>query len=335
MKILVTGAAGFIGYHVAERLLERGDAVVGLDNVNPYYDPALKEARVERLRRRDNFRFVRADLADRSAMETLFAEERFSRVLHLAAQPGVRYSVTHPHAYVTSNLVGFLHVLEGCRQTGVEHLTYASSSSVYGLNTTMPFSERHPTEHPASLYAATKKSNELMAHSYAHIFGLPVTGLRFFTVYGPWDRPDMGVFLFTTAILAGKPIELYNFGEMRRDFTFIDDIAEGIVRASDRPARPDPDWSGDRPNSGSSSAPYRIYNIGSHQPVALAQLIDCLEQALGRKAELILRPMQRGDVPATFADVLALAEDCDYRPTTPIEVGIAKYVKWYREYYQT
>lgn len=333
MKHLVTGAAGFIGYHVSRRLLARGDEVVGLDNLNPYYDPVLKRARLARLQPLDGFRFIQADLADQSGMEALFRRERFPRVIHLAAQPGVRYSVTHPHAYVTSNLLGFLHVLEGCRHHGADHLTYASSSSVYGLNTRMPFSVHDPVDHPASLYAATKKSNELMAHSYAHLYRLPVTGLRFFTVYGPWDRPDMGVFRFTRAILEGRPIEVYNHGRMRRDFTYIDDIVEGVVRTSDRPAAPDPGWTGDHPDPATSSAPYRLYNIGNHQPTELMDMIGALERALGRSTEKILVPMQAGDVPATHADVEELVRDCGYSPGTPVERGVAQYVEWYREFY--
>ena len=335
MKHLVTGAAGFIGYHVCERLLARGDEVVGIDNLTPYYDPALKMARLERLTPKSGFRFQQLDIADSAAVDALFGAERFPRVIHLAAQPGVRYSVTHPHAYATANVVGFLNVLEGCRHHGVEHLTYASSSSVYGLNTTMPFSVHDNVDHPASLYAATKKANELMAHSYSHIYGLPTTGLRFFTVYGPWDRPDMGVFLFTRAILAGQPIQVFNHGNMQRDFTYIDDIVEGVVRTSDRVALPDPEWSSDHPNPGSSRAPYRLYNIGSHRPTQLMALIGALERALGRTTEKVLVPMQPGDVVATFADVDDLARDCDYRPNTPIEVGIERYVEWYRGFYGT
>lgn len=334
MKHLVTGAAGFIGYHVAERLLQRGDEVVGLDNLNPYYDPALKEARLERLRHHPGFRFVKLDLADRPAMEALFQVERFPRVIHLAAQAGVRYSVTHPHSYVESNLVGFLHILEGCRHHGVEHLTYASTSSVYGLNTQMPFSVHQAVDHPMSLYAATKKANELMAHSYAHLYRLPSTGLRFFTVYGPWGRPDMALFLFTRAILEGKPIDVFNHGRMRRDFTYIDDIAEGVVRASDRPAAPSDTWSGDVPDPATSSAPYRIYNIGNSEPAELMDFISALERALGKTAEKNYLAMQPGDVPATAADVADLVRDVGFKPSTTIETGVARFVAWYREYHR-
>ncbi|MEP6999353.1 MAG: NAD-dependent epimerase [bacterium] len=333
MKHLVTGAAGFIGYHVSQRLLARGDEVVGLDDLNAYYDPSLKSARLERLVAHENFRFVKMDLADQAGMQTLFETEQFPRVIHLAAQPGVRYSVTHPHAYVTSNVVGFLNVLEGCRHSGVGHLTYASSSSVYGLNGSMPFSVHQNVDHPASLYAATKKANELMAHSYAHLYGLPVTGLRFFTVYGPWDRPDMGVFLFTKAILEGRPIQVFNHGKMRRAFTYIDDIVEGIVRVTDRPATPSTSWSGTAPDPATSSAPYRLYNIGSDKTNELLYLISTLESALGKTAEKIFLPMQSGDVPATHADIDDLARDCGYSPDTPLEVGIARYVEWYRSFY--
>ncbi|HEY4321866.1 MAG TPA: NAD-dependent epimerase [Gemmatimonadales bacterium] len=334
MKHLVTGAAGFIGYHVSERLLARGDEVVGFDNLNPYYDPAYKRARLERLRRHPNFRFVQAELADRPAVETMFADERFQRVIHLAAQAGVRYSVTHPHSYIDSNIVGFLHILEGARHHGVEHLTYASTSSVYGLNTRMPFSAHDGVDHPVSLYAATKKANELMAHSYAHLYGLRSTGLRFFTVYGPWGRPDMALFLFTKAILEGRPIDVFNHGRMRRDFTFIDDIVEGVVRVSDRPAEPNPDWSGDAPDPATSSAPYRIYNIGNNRPAELMDFIGALEQSLGRTAVKNYLGMQPGDVPATAADVDDLARDVGFHPGTPVEVGVEKFVAWYREYHQ-
>lgn len=334
MKHLVTGAAGFIGFHVAERLLQRGDEVVGLDNLNPYYDPALKEARLARLRRHAAFRFVKLDLADRSGMEALFQVERFPRVIHLAAQAGVRYSVTHPHAYVESNIVGFLHVLEGCRHHGAEHLTYASTSSVYGMNTEMPFSVHHPVDHPVSLYAATKKANELMAHSYAHLYRLPCTGLRFFTVYGPWGRPDMALFLFTRAILEGKPIDIFNHGRMRRDFTYIDDIAEGVVRVSDRPAAPSDSWSGNHPDSATSTAPYRIYNIGNSEPAELMDFIAALERALGSTAAKNYLAMQPGDVPATAADVADLVRDVGFKPGTTIETGVARFVEWYREYHK-
>ena len=332
-KILVTGAAGFIGYNTSERLLARGDEVVGLDNVNDYYDPTLKESRLARLAGKPGFRFVRMELGDREGIERLFREERFDRVIHLAAQAGVRYSLTNPHAYIDSNLVGFLHILEGCRHHGVQHLTYASSSSVYGANTAMPFSVHQNVDHPVSLYAATKKANELMAHTYSHLYGLPTTGLRFFTVYGPWGRPDMALFLFTKAILEGKPIDVFNHGKMRRDFTYIDDIVEGVIRTSDHTAEPNPDWDSDRPDPATSKAPYRIYNIGNNNPVELMHLIGTLEQALGRTAEKRMLPLQMGDVPATYADVEALVQDVGFAPKTPIETGVARFVAWYKEYY--
>jgi UDP-glucuronate 4-epimerase len=332
-KILVTGAAGFIGYHTCERLLARGDEVVGLDNLNDYYDPTLKEARLARLTPHAGFRMLRMDLGDRDGMARVFREEQFERVVHLAAQAGVRYSLTNPHAYVDSNLVGFLNILEGCRHHRVQHLTYASSSSVYGANTTMPFSVHHNVDHPVSLYAATKKANELMAHTYSHLYGIPTTGLRFFTVYGPWYRPDMALFRFTKAILAGEPLDVYNHGAMRRDFTYIDDVVEGIVRVSDRPARPNVDWDASAPDPATSSAPYRLYNIGNNNPVELLHLIGTLERALGRTAEKRLLPMQPGDVPATYADVDALMQDVGFAPTTPLETGIAHFVAWYRDYY--
>ncbi len=333
MKILVTGAAGFIGFHLCRRLLARGDEVVGLDNLNDYYDVRLKRDRLAQLTAHDRFRFVEMDLADRPGMADLFAREGFRRVVNLAAQAGVRYSLENPHAYVDANLVGFVNVLEGCRHNGVEHLVFASSSSVYGANTTMPFSIHHNVDHPVSLYAATKKANELMAHTYSHLYGLPCTGLRFFTVYGPWGRPDMALFLFTRAILAGEPIKVFNHGKMRRDFTYIDDIVEGVVRIVDRVAEPDPDWSGERPDPGTSYAPYRNYNIGNNNPVELMHLIATLEQALGREARKEFLPLQPGDVPATCADVDDLARDVGFRPDTPIEVGVQKFVDWYREYY--
>jgi UDP-glucuronate 4-epimerase len=333
MKHLVTGAAGFIGYHVAEALLARGDEVVGLDNLNPYYDPSLKQARLERLRRHPAFRFAQLDLADREGMDALFRAERPPRVIHLAAQAGVRYSVSHPHAYVASNVTGFLHVLEGARHHGAEHLTYASTSSVYGMNTAMPFSVHQGVDHPVSLYAATKKANELMAHSYSHLYGLPTTGLRFFTVYGPWGRPDMALFLFTKAILEGRPIEVFNNGQMRRDFTYVGDIVEGVVRASDRIASANPEWSSDIPDPATSVAPYRLYNIGNNQPTPLMDLITSLEKHLGRRAEKTMAPMQMGDVPATWADVSDLVRDTGFDPGTPIDVGVGKFVEWYREYY--
>jgi UDP-glucuronate 4-epimerase len=332
MTVLVTGTAGFIGYHVAERLLARGDAVVGFDVVNDYYDVRLKEARLERLARHPGYRHVRADLADAAAVRaaTVGAE----RVVHLAAQAGVRYSLTHPEAYVQSNLVGFANVLEACRHEGVQHLTYASSSSVYGANTTMPFSVHQNVDHPLSLYAASKKANEAMAHTYAHLYGLPTTGLRFFTVYGPWGRPDMAMFLFTEAILAGRPIDVFNRGDMRRDFTYIDDIAEAVVRVSDQPAAPNPHWDGARPDPATSDAPWRVFNIGNHTPVELMHLIELIEQALGTPAVKNFLPMQAGDVPATFADVQALTDAVGFTPATPIEVGVERFVAWYRDYYR-
>jgi UDP-glucuronate 4-epimerase len=333
MRLLVTGTAGFIGYHVAERLLERGDEVVGLDVVNDYYDVSLKEARLARLARHPGYRHERVDLADGTAVERVFAEASPARVIHLAAQAGVRYSLTNPGAYVQSNLVGFAHVLEGCRHHGVEHLTYASSSSVYGANTAMPFSVRQTVDHPLSLYAASKKANEAMAHTYAHLYGLPTTGLRFFTVYGPWGRPDMAMFIFARKILAGEPIDVFNHGRMRRDFTYIDDVAEGVVRVSDRPAAPNPAWSGDAPDPSSSRAPWRIYNIGNHTPVELMELIGLLERELGRDAVKNYLPMQPGDVPATYADVEELTRDVGFTPGTPIEEGVRRFVAWYREYF--
>ncbi len=331
---LVTGAAGFIGFHTTQRLLARGESVVGIDNLNDYYDPTLKEARLAQLTPHPNFRLVPISLEDRSGMEALFASERFARVIHLAAQAGVRYSLTNPHAYIDSNVVGFLHILEGCRHHGVEHLTYASSSSVYGANTAMPFSVHQNVDHPLSLYAATKKANELMAHTYSHLYGLPTTGLRFFTVYGPWGRPDMALFLFTKAILEGRPIDVFNHGAMRRDFTFIDDIVEGVIRTSDHTAAPNASWSGDTPDPATSNAPYRLYNIGNNNPVELMTLIATLEQALGKTAEKHMLPMQPGDVPATYADVEALVEDVGFAPKTPIEEGVGRFVRWYRGYYR-
>lgn len=332
-KILVTGAAGFIGYHTAERLLERGDEVIGLDNVNDYYDVRLKEARLARLARHPGFRLERMGLEDREGMARFFASERPERVIHLAAQAGVRYSLTHPHAYVESNLVGFLNILEGCRHNGIQHLTYASSSSVYGANTDMPFSVHGNVDHPLSLYAASKKANELMAHTYSHLYGLPTTGLRFFTVYGPWGRPDMALFLFTKAILEGKPIDVFNHGRMKRDFTYVDDIVEGVVRVSDSTAKPNPEWSGDAPDPGTSRAPYRLYNIGNNAPVELMRMIEVLETCLGRTAVKHMMPLQPGDVPATYADVEDLVRDVGFAPATPIEVGVERFVEWYRGYY--
>ncbi len=334
MNILVTGAAGFIGYHVARALLERGDSVTGFDNLNPYYDVTLKEARLEQLRACPAFSFVKGALEDQSAVAALFAGRPFDRVIHLAAQAGVRYSLTNPGAYVQSNLVGFLHILEACRHARTPHLAYASSSSVYGLNTHYPFSVHDNVDHPISLYAATKKANELMAHTYAHLYGLPTTGLRFFTVYGPWGRPDMALFLFTRAILAGEPIDVYNHGRMRRDFTYIDDIVQGVLRAGDRIALPNPDWDGAAPDPGTSPAPYRVYNIGNHTPVELDHFIGAIEKALGKKAVRRYLPMQPGDVPATCADVEDLRLDVGFTPATPLETGIARFVEWYRAYYK-
>ncbi len=333
-KILVTGAAGFIGYHTSERLLARGDEVVGLDNVNDYYDPTLKEARIARLARHPGFRLVRMELADRDGVARLFREERFDRVINLAAQAGVRYSITNPHAYIESNLVGFINILEGCRHHDVQHLTYASSSSVYGANTAMPFSVHQNVDHPVSLYAATKKANELMAHTYSHLYGLPTTGLRFFTVYGPWGRPDMAMFLFTKAILDGKPIDVFNHGKMQRDFTYIDDIVEGVIRTNDHTAEPNPAWNSEAPDPATSTAPYRIYNIGNNNPVELMHLIETIEKSLGRVAEKRMLPLQPGDVPATYANVDALVRDVGFAPKTPIETGVANFVAWYREYFQ-
>jgi len=333
MKILVTGAAGFIGFHTAKRLLERGDTVVGLDNLNDYYDVGLKEARLAALGRFPQFSFVKLDLADRVGMERLFASELFERVVHLGAQAGVRHSIDHPFAYIDSNVAGTLTVLEGCRHNDVEHLVYASTSSVYGANTRMPFSVHHNVDHPMSLYAATKKSNELMAHTYASLYGLPVTGLRFFTVYGPYGRPDMALFSFTKNILAGKPIDVFNYGRHKRDFTYIDDIVAGVVGALDLIAAPNPGWSSLEPDPATSSAPYRVYNIGNQKPVELLRYIEVLEQCLGRKAEKNLLPMQPGDVPDTWADVEDLVADVGYRPDTPIEVGVRRFVDWYVDYY--
>jgi UDP-glucuronate 4-epimerase len=332
--ILVTGAAGFIGYHVSKRLLERGDEVLGLDNLNDYYDPSLKEARLEMLRANSKFRFVKLDVSDREGMASLFAEEKSIRVVHLAAQAGVRYSLTNPYAYTSSNIEGFLNILEGCRHNGVDHLVYASSSSVYGGNTRQPFSEHDNIDHPVSLYAATKKANELMAHSYAHLFGVPSTGLRFFTVYGPWGRPDMALFKFTRGILAGEPIPVFNSGNMIRDFTFIDDIVEGVLRVLDRPPQPEAGWDKDDPDPATSWAPYRVFNIGNNKPVQLLDCIAALERALGRKATLDMLPMQPGDVPSTMADVSELEKAVGFRPRTSIEDGIARFVAWYREFYR-
>lgn len=333
MRVLVTGAAGFIGFHTARALLDRGDDVIGFDNLNDYYDVGLKEARLAELAPYERFTFVKGDLADKQAVESVFAEHRPERVIHLGAQAGVRYSLTRPDAYVASNLVGFVNILEACRHGNVDHLVYASSSSVYGANTETPFSVHHNVDHPLSLYAATKKSNELSAHVYAHLFGLPVTGLRFFTVYGPWGRPDMALFKFVKRILADEPIDVYNQGHHARDFTYIDDIVEAVVRVSDRVPVPNPDWSGDHPDPGTSSAPYRLYNIGNHSPVQLMDFIGAIEKALGREAKKNFLPLQPGDVPETFADVSDLTADVGFSPDTSIEDGIARFVAWYRDYY--
>jgi UDP-glucuronate 4-epimerase len=332
-KILVTGAAGFIGFHTAQRLLARGYSVVGLDNLNSYYDVSLKEARLAQLRPEPGFRFERIDLADRESMAALFAKERFARVVHLAAQAGVRYSLQAPHTYIDSNITGTLNILEGCRHNGIEHLVYASTSSVYGANTKMPFSVHDIADHPVSLYAATKRANELMAHNYSWLFKIPTTGLRFFTVYGPWGRPDMALFMFTRNILEGKPIDVFNNGHHRRDFTYVDDIAEGVVRASERIAQPDPNWNSNSPDPASSSAPFRVYNIGNNEPVQLLRYIEVIEECLGRKALMNFLPMQPGDVPETFADIDDLVRDVGYRPATPIETGVKRFVDWYRQYY--
>ncbi|MGD8312206.1 MAG: NAD-dependent epimerase [Gammaproteobacteria bacterium] len=334
MKVLVTGSAGFIGSALSLRLLERGDEVIGVDNLNDYYDVNLKKARLARTARNDGFRDLRVSLEDREGMAAVFEQFRPARVVNLAAQAGVRYSLENPHAYVDTNLVGFTNILEGCRHHDVEHLVYASSSSVYGSNTNMPFSVHDNVDHPVSLYAASKKANELMAHTYSHLFRLPTTGLRFFTVYGPWGRPDMALFMFTKNILAGRPIDVFNYGKHIRDFTYIDDIVEGVIRVLDRIPEPDPDWSGDAPDSASSTAPYRLYNIGNNNPVELMHYIEVLEKCLGRKAEKNLLPLQPGDVPATFADVADLVRDAGYKPDTTIEQGIARFVDWYRDYYQ-
>ena len=333
-SILVTGAAGFIGFHVAKRLLDRGDHVIGLDNVNEYYDVRLKEARLAQLMPHQRFSFIKLDLANRSGMRDLFADEPIRRVVHLAAQAGVRYSLVNPHAYTESNIEGFMNVLEGCRHNNIEHLVYASSSSVYGGNTHMPFSIHDNVDHPVSLYAASKKANELMAHCYAHLYRLPCTGLRFFTVYGPWGRPDMALFIFTKAILEGTPIEVFNHGKMKRDFTYVDDIVEGVIRTLDHTATADLSWTGDKPDPGTSSAPARVYNIGNHQPVELLHFITVLEKAIGKTAEKKLMPLQLGDVPATYADIDDLARDVKFKPATTIEEGIPRFVKWYREFYR-
>lgn len=332
--VLVTGAAGFIGYHLSTRLLDGGRTVVGLDNLNDYYDVSLKEARLARLVARENFRFVRADIADRAATGGLFEGTPFAAVVNLAAQAGVRYSLVNPHAYTQSNIEGFINILEGCRHSRVGHLVFASSSSVYGANTSMPFSVHQNVDHPVSLYAATKKANELMAHSYAHLYGIPCTGLRFFTVYGPWGRPDMALFLFTDAILKGLPIDVFHHGDMKRDFTYIDDIVEGVVRVMDKIPEGNAAWSGDDPDPGTSTAPYALYNIGNNRPVPLMQLIETLEQCLGKPAEKRFLPIQPGDVPATWADVDDLARDVGFAPSTPIREGVRRFVDWYRGYYR-
>ena len=332
MHILVTGAAGFIGYHLSEKLLARGDTVTGLDNLNDYYEVSLKEARLDRLNTQPAFTFVRADLQDRPAMEALFIQNSFDAVINLAAQAGVRYSLDNPHAYIDSNIVGFTHILECCRHHKIGHLVYASSSSVYGMNASMPFSVHDNVDHPISLYAATKKANELMAHTYSHLYNLPTTGLRFFTVYGPWSRPDMAPFLFTKAILTGEPIQVFNNGEMQRDFTYIDDIVEGIIRVTDQPASPNLDWDATSPDPGTSSAPYRLYNIGNNNPVSLMDFIGAIETALGKTAEKELLPMQPGDVAATYADIDALVDAIDYHPQMPLQDGINNFTAWYLEY---
>jgi len=334
MRVLVTGAAGFIGSHTSKQLLERGDTVIGLDNFNAYYDVALKESRAEILADYDDFSMVRIDLADRDAMEALFAKEKFEKVIHLAAQAGVRYSLENPHSYIDSNIVGTLHVLEGCRQHDVEHLTYASSSSVYGAHTQMPFSIHQNVDHPLALYGATKKANELMCHSYSSLYNLPTTGLRFFTVYGPWGRPDMALFMFTRRILSGKPIDVFNYGNHKRDFTYIDDIVEGVIRTSDNTATPNDDWNPASPDPGTSRAPYRLYNIGNNQPIELMSYIATIEKCLGRQAEKNLLPLQPGDVPDTWADTTDLVSDVGYQPATPVDVGVKKFVDWYLEFYK-
>ena len=332
MHILVTGSAGFIGYHLSEKLLARGDTVTGLDNLNDYYEVSLKEARLDRLKTQPAFTFIRADLQDRPALEALFTENSFDAVINLAAQAGVRYSLENPHAYIDSNVVGFTNILECCRHHKIGHLVYASSSSVYGMNASMPFSVHDNVDHPISLYAATKKANELMAHTYSHLYNLPTTGLRFFTVYGPWGRPDMALFLFTKAILTGEPIQVFNNGKMQRDFTYIDDIVEGIIRVTDKPATPSPDWDAASPDPGTSSAPYRLYNIGNNNPVSLMDFIGAIEEALGKTAEKEFLPMQPGDVAATYADIDALIDSIDYHPQTPVQDGINNFIAWYLEH---
>ena len=334
MKVLVTGSAGFIGSALALRLLERGNVVIGIDNHNDYYDPAIKEARLARFVNHPNYTHLRIDLADRPAIEDCFSTHKPERVVNLAAQAGVRYSIDNPLAYINSNIVGFAHILEGCRHHGVEHLVYASSSSVYGANTTMPFSIHQNVDHPLSLYAASKKSNELMAHTYSHLYKLPTTGLRFFTVYGPWGRPDMALFKFTKAIIAGEPIQVFNYGKHRRDFTYVDDIVEGVIRILDRPAPSNPKWSGAQPDPGTSPAPWRVYNIGNNSPVELMDYIAAIEKALGKKAQVQYLPLQDGDVPNTYADVDDLMAQFNYKPSTPVEAGIVRFVDWYRGYFK-
>lgn len=333
-KFLVTGAAGFIGFHTAQRLLDRGDEVVGLDNLNSYYEVSLKEARLQKLRMNPRFSFHKLDLVDRTGIDALFKQEKFSKVIHLAAQAGVRYSMQNPQAYVDSNITGFTNILESCRHHQVQHLVFASTSSVYGADTKMPFSVHQHTDHPISFYAATKKANEMMAHTYAHLFRLPCTGLRFFTVYGPWGRPDMALFLFTKAILEGREIEIFNHGKMHRDFTFVDDIAEGVIRVADRIASANPQWNSDLPDPATSSAPYRLYNIGNNNPVELSRYVEAIESALGQQAKKKYLPMQPGDVPATFADVEDLIQDVGFKPATSVEEGVGRFVRWYREYYK-
>ena len=333
MKVLVTGSAGFIGNKLSQRLLERGDEVIGIDNVNDYYDPSIKEARLALVKDNPAFTEVRIDIADRASMEETFKKHKPHRVVNLAAQAGVRYSLENPHAYIDSNILGFTNILEGCRHNNVEHLVYASSSSVYGANTKMPFSVHQNVDHPVSLYAASKKANELMAHTYSHLYQLPTTGLRFFTVYGPWGRPDMALFLFTKNILAGKPIDVFNYGKHKRDFTYIDDIVEGVIRTLDNVAAPNPDWNSDAPDSATSKAPYRLYNIGNNQPVDLMHYIGVLQECLGKKAEMNMLPLQPGDVPDTYADVQDLVNDVGYKPNTTVEEGIANFVKWYKDYF--
>lgn len=334
MRILVTGAAGFIGSALCIKLLERGDEVVGIDNLNDYYDVNLKLARLERLRGYERFKFIKLEIADKQSVIDLFAKEKVQRVMHLAAQAGVRYSITNPHAYIDSNIVGFINILEGCRHNAVEHLAYASSSSVYGANTKMPFSIHDNVDHPVSLYAASKKANELMAHTYSHLYNLPTTGLRFFTVYGPWGRPDMSLFMFTRNIIEGKPIDVFNYGNHRRDFTYIDDIVEGVVRVIDKPAQANSGWAGENPDPGTSQAPYRLYNIGNNNPVPLLKFIETLEKSLGKEAIKNLLPLQPGDVPDTYADVSDLVNDLGYRPTTLLEDGINNFVQWYKDFYR-